>query len=150
MLSLLTRRPRRSSLALAWAATLVIAGVTGTVVSAQVQPEGGVRCPTHELVYTRIHDFPAVVQADGAVAQADGAGRSKTPEESLEKFLKKEYPKLNKDKFEKTKHGDKEAKFKLESNGSTVAEVFAVDIAGGWEISQFTACNSVAQEGQGS
>lgn len=137
------RRPTWKVLTPLWAATLGVAIWGGSWVGAQVLPDEGVSCDPTDLVYTRIHDYPAEAFAD----QTADAENSTTPDEALDKFLKKAYPKINKSEFKKAKEEGGEAKFKKEKDGKTVATVLVQKVGDSWEIAKFTACNSVAEEG---
>lgn len=126
-----------------WTAALATSIFFGSWVGAQVLPDEGISCAPTELLYTRIHDYPANAYEDESLDDADAT----TPDVALDTFLKKAYPKLNKSEFKKVKHDAGEAKFKKDKDGKTVAEVLVEKVGSSWEIGKFTACNSVAEEG---
>lgn len=135
--------PTWKMLAPLWAGVLSTSILFGSWVGAQVLPEEGVSCDPTDLVYTRIHDFPGHAFEDQVPEEAD----AETADKALDDFLKKEYPKLGKSEFKKTKEEGSEAKFKKEKDGKPVAAVLVEKIGPAWEVTKFTACNSVAKEG---
>ncbi|MDQ3983451.1 MAG: hypothetical protein M3271_12295 [Actinomycetota bacterium] len=141
-----TRRqsvPTWKALVPLWVGALGASILFGNWVGAQGLPDEGVSCDPNELVYSRIHDFPAQAFEDETAEVED----AETPEVALDEFLKKAYPKLNKSEFKKTKQEGSEAKFKKEKDGKSVAEVLVQKVGDSWEVGKFTACNSVAEEG---